>query len=248
MDDLTIQRIARDDGVELAARFRPGRGPALVFLPGYMSDMRGSKALALDAWARNSGRALLRFDYSGCGESGGRFEDGTIDRWRDDVLHIIDTLVTGPFVPIGSSMGGWLALLVARALQQDVAALIGIAAAPDFTDWGFSDAEKRLLQQNETLARISQYGPEPMVTTAAFWRSGAPNLLLGGEIAIDCPVRLIHGQCDPDVPWQISVKTAACLRSADVHTILIKDGDHRLSREADISLMLDVVSDILERI
>lgn len=248
MDDLTLQRIARDDGVELAVRLRPGCGPTLVFLPGYMSDMCGRKALALDAWAHESGRALLRLDYSGCGESTGRFADGTIDRWRDDVLHVIDKLISGPIILIGSSMGGWLALLVAQVLTTRVAALIGIAAAPDFTEWGFSDSEKQWFEHNEALERHSQYSHEPMVTTANFWRSGAQNLRLGGQMAIDCPVRLIHGQCDPDVPWQISVKTAACLRSADVQTILIKDGDHRLSRDSDIALMLTIVRDILEPI
>lgn len=246
MDDLTPQLIARADGVDLAVRFRPGRAPTLVFLPGYMSDMQGSKALALDAWARSTGQAMLRLDYSGCGESAGRFDEGTIDQWRDDILCVIDRLVTGPVILIGSSMGGWLALLVAQCLQGRAAALIGIAAAPDFTDWGFSHEEKRWLEKHDKLERPSQYGPEPMVTTAKFWQSGARNLLLNTDIAIDCPVRLIHGQRDPDVPWEISLTTAGRLRSADVQTILIKDGDHRLSRVTDIAFLLSVVRELLE--
>jgi pimeloyl-ACP methyl ester carboxylesterase len=246
MDDLTLQLIARGDGIELAVRFRPGCGPTIIFLPGYMSDMQGSKALALDAWARESGHALLRFDYSGCGESAGHFEDGTIDQWRDDVLCVIERLVTGPVILIGSSMGGWLALLVAQILRRQVVALIGIAAAPDFTQWGFSHEEKRWLEKHDRIERPSQYSPEPMVTTAKFWQSGARNLLLDTDIAIDCPIRLIHGQRDPDVPWEISLQIAAHVRSADVQTILIKDGDHRLSRDSDIALMRKVVRDVLE--
>jgi pimeloyl-ACP methyl ester carboxylesterase len=247
MDDLTPPEwLTRPDGVRLAFRRQPGKGPTLVFLPGYMSDMRGGKALALEAWAIREGRAMLRLDYSGCGESEGAFEDGTLDIWRDDVLLMIDLLIRGPIVLIGSSMGGWLALLLARALPNQVIGMIGIASAPDFTDWGFSDEEKSRLTKYGRLERVSEYGPEPMVTTRAFWESGRANCLLSGEIAIECPVRLIHGQNDPDVPWQISLDIAARLRSANVQTLLIKDGDHRLSRPQDIALLLRTVNDLLE--
>jgi pimeloyl-ACP methyl ester carboxylesterase len=232
--------------MRLAFRRQPGKGPTLVFLPGYMSDMQGSKALALEAWAIRKGRALLLLDYSGCGESEGRFEDGTLDIWRDDALMMIDLLIRGPVVLVGSSMGGWLALLIARALPSQVVGMIGIASAPDFTEWGVSNEEKGRLAKYGRLERVSEYGPEPMVTTRAFWESGKANSLLHSEIAIDCPVRLIHGQNDPDVPWQISLDTAARLRSADVQTLLIKDGDHRLSRPQDIAVLLRTVSDLLE--
>ncbi len=238
--------LTRADGVRLAFVRQPGKGPTLVFLPGYMSDMQGSKALALEAWAMRNGRAMLRIDYSGCGTSDGAFEDGTIDVWRDDVLLIIDLLIRGPVVLVGSSMGGWLALLVARALPSQVVGMIGIASAPDFTDWGFSDEEKGRIAKYGRLERQSEYGPEPMITTRGFWESGRANRLLQNEIAIDCPVRLIHGQADPDVPWQISLDIAAKLRSDNVQALLIKDGDHRLSRAHDVALLIGVVEALLE--
>ena len=249
MDDLNPPEwLGRADGVRLAFRRQPGKGPTLVFLPGYMSDMQGSKAVALEAWAIREGRAMLRLDYSGCGESEVAFENGTLDIWRDDVLLAIDSLIRGPVVLVGSSMGGWLALLVSCALPAQVIGMVGIASAPDFTDWGFSDQEKGQLQKHGRLERFSEYGPEPMITTRAFWESGKANRLLQSEIAIDCPVRLIHGQRDSDVPWQISLDIAAQLRSADVQALLIKDGDHRLSRPQDIAIMLQTVQDLLEAI
>ena len=249
MDDLNPPEwLGRAEGVRLAFRRQPGKGPTLVFLPGYMSDMQGSKAVALEAWAIREGRAMLRLDYSGCGESEGAFENGTLDIWRDDVLLAIDSLTRGPVVLVGSSMGGWLALLVSCALPAQVIGMVGIASAPDFTDWGFSDQEKGQLQKHGRLERFSEYGPEPMITTRAFWESGKANRLLQNEIAIDCPVRLIHGQRDSDVPWQISLDIAAQLRSADVQALLIKDGDHRLSRPQDIAIMLQTVQDLLEAI
>jgi pimeloyl-ACP methyl ester carboxylesterase len=235
------QYLTRPGGLRLAYRHQSGSAPTIVFLPGYMSDMQGGKAQALAAWAEREGRAMLRLDYSGCGESEGRFEDGTLDIWRDDVLAVVRQVITGPIILIGSSMGGWLMLLVAQALEGQVSALIGIAAAPDFTDWDFDEADKALIKAQGRIERPSDYGYDPMVITQAFWQSGQDNLQLGGEIAIDCPVRLIHGQNDPDVPWEISLKLAQQLRSSDVQTILIKDGDHRLSRDRDIGLLIDVV-------
>lgn len=239
MDDLR-----RSDGVKIAFEYLRGRGPTLVFLPGYMSDMVGTKALALEAWAKKAGRAMLRLDYSGCGASGGRFEDGTLDVWRDDVLLAI-AAIDGPVILVGSSMGGWLMLLVARALGDRVKALIGIAAAPDFTDWGFSDAEKRQIAKHGRIERPSDYG-DPMFTTKAFWQSGEENRQLSDEIPIGCPIRLLHGQRDTDVPWDISMQLAARLCSDDVQVTLIKDGDHRLSREQDIALLIATVEALLE--
>jgi pimeloyl-ACP methyl ester carboxylesterase len=204
--------------------------------------MQGGKAQALAAWAAAQGMAMLRLDYSGCGESEGAFEDGTLDIWRDDVLAVLAEANVGPLILIGSSMGGWLMLLVAEALGKQVTAMVGIAAAPDFTDWDFDAADRATIAANGRIERPSDYGYDPMVITRGFWQSGQANLKLAGEVAIDCPVRLIHGQCDPDVPWETSLKLAAALRSSDVQTILVKDGDHRLSRDQDIDLLIDVVA------
>lgn len=234
--------VTRTDGVRLAYRHRRGDGPTIIFLPGYMSDMQGSKALALAAWAESNGRALLRLDYSGCGESEGSFEDGTLDIWRDDVLAVIEQVVTGPVILVGSSMGGWLMLLVAQALGSKVTAMVGIAAAPDFTDWDFTDADKDEIVANGRIERPSDYGFEPMLITKKFWQSGQNNRQLVGKIDIDCCVRLIHGQQDPDVPWDVSMQLARSLRSSDVQTILVKDGDHRLSRDPDIDLLIGIIA------
>ena len=240
--ELAAQYINRADGVRLAYRYLPGRGPTLVFLPGYKSDMQGGKAQALAAWAADQGLGLLRMDYSGCGESDGAFEDGTLDIWRDDVLAVIAEAKIGPIILIGSSMGGWLMLLVAEKLGDQVAAMVGIAAAPDFTDWDFDAADRATIAATGRIERPSDYGYDPMLITQDFWQSGQSNLRLAGAVAMDCPVRLIHGQCDPDVPWETSLKLAAALRSSDVQTILVKDGDHRLSRDQDIVLLIDVVA------
>lgn len=238
----------RPDGLRLAYRQTQGRGPTLVFLPGYMSDMDGSKAVALHDWAVRSGRAMLRLDYAGNGASEGRFADGTLESWRDDVLTLIDVLVQGPVVLVGSSMGGWLALLVALARPDHVAGIVGIAAAPDFTEWGFTDADKALLATEGRIEEPTPYGDQPYVTTLGFWESGQALRLLTQEIAIDCPVRLLQGQADPDVPWAIALETAARLRSSDVQTLLVKDGDHRLSRDGDIALLIRTVATLLDMI
>ena len=230
------------DGRKIAFRHVPGTGPTLVFLPGYMSDMAGGKATAVFDWARAQGRACLLLDYSGCGESSGTFAEGTLSRWREEVTALIEAHCPGPVVLVGSSMGGWLMLLVALELQSRVAGLIGIAAAPDFTDWGFDAEQKALLATGETLFEDNPYGPEPTPTHAAFWQDGERLRLLDSAIALDCPVRLLHGQRDDDVPWQISLQLAEKLRSNDVQVTLIKDGDHRLSRDADIALLLRTVA------
>lgn len=232
------------NGHRLACRHSPGTGPTILFLPGYASDMSGSKALAIEAWAQASGRACLCFDYAGCGESEGAFADQTLAGWRDDVLLLIDRVIAGPVILVGSSMGGWIMLLVALARANRVAALVGIAAAPDFTDWGLSDAEKRTLHDTGRLEQPSDYSPEPTLTTRAFWESGQANRLLHGEIDLAMPVRLIHGQRDPDVPWDHSVTLAGLIRSDDVQTVLVKDGDHRLSRPQDIALILRVLESL----
>ena len=228
----------RDDGVRLAYRLRDGSGPTLVFLPGYGSDMTGAKAEAIDGWAAREGRACLRLDYSGCGESSGSFADGTLAGWRDDALLLIDRLTDGPLILVGSSMGGWLALLIALARPEHVAGIVGIAAAPDFTDWSFDEERRSLLARDGRIAEASIHSDEPFVTTLAFWQSGQAHLLLDREIAIDVPVRLLHGLADGDVPWATMLRLTEALRSADVQAILVKDGDHSLSRPADLDLLV----------
>ena len=236
----------RPDGVRIAYRHRAGRGPTLVFFPGYLSDMEGGKAVALDGWAEQENRAMLRFDYSGCGISEGAFADGTLSRWRDDALELIDAVTRGPIVLVGSSMGGWLMLLVALARPERVAGMVGIASAPDFTSWGFTDAQKAALVRDGFITEPSEYSDDGYITTRGFWESGEANLLMGGAIGIDCPVRLLHGQRDDVVPFDFSLRLADGLRSADVQTILVKDGDHRLSREGDIALLLATVGQLLD--
>lgn len=232
----------RPDGRRIAFRHLAGAGPALVFLPGYMSDMAGSKATALFDWARREGRACLLLDYSGCGESAGDFAEGTLSRWREEVVALIEAHCEGPVVLVGSSMGGWLMLLVAEVLAARVAGLVGIAPAPDFTEWGFGAADKARLTAGETVFEDNPYGPEPTPTHAGFFADGQALLRLGGEMALDCPVRLIHGQRDEDVPPEISLRLAAALRSGDIQVTLVKDGDHRLSRPQDIALLLHAVA------
>lgn len=248
MADQAPSRFARPDGLQLAYRMTDGRGPTLLFLPGYMSDMEGSKAVALEAWAKANGRAILRMDYAGNGASEGRFADGTLASWRDDVLLLMDALTQGRVVLVGSSMGGWLALLVALARPDRIAGIVGIAAAPDFTEWGFTDADKALLQTEGRMEEPTPYGDQPYVTTLAFWQSGQALRVLDGDVAIDCPVRLLQGQADPDVPWQTALTLAERLRSCDVQTLLIKDGDHRLSRDADIDVLIRIVATLLDQI
>jgi pimeloyl-ACP methyl ester carboxylesterase len=232
------------DGRRIAYRHTPGTGPALVFLPGYMSDMAGSKATAVFDWAVANGRECLLLDYSGCGESEGEFAEGTLSKWRDEVAALIRTLCVHPAVLIGSSMGGWLMMLVALARPTEVKGLVGVAAAPDFTEWGFDAGQKAELEAGEVLFEDNPYGPEPTPTYPAFWADGQANLLLDKQIPIDSPVRLIHGQADPDVPWELSLRLAKALRSADVQVTLVKDGDHRLSRDADIALLLRTIADL----
>jgi pimeloyl-ACP methyl ester carboxylesterase len=233
---------AMPDGRRIAFRHNAGAGPAIVFLPGYRSDMAGGKATALFEWASAEGRDCLLLDYSGCGESSGDFPEGTLGRWQQEAAGLLASQLAGPVVLVGSSMGGWLALLLGRALGPRLAGLVGIAAAPDFTDWGYTAEQKRRLGSGETLLEENPYGPEPTPTHPGFWADGQVRRVLGGEIAIDCPVRLLHGQDDGDVPPEISLRLARALRSQDVQVTLVKGGDHRLSRDGDIALLLRTVA------
>ena len=230
------------DGRRIAFRHIAGGGPAVVFLPGYMSDMAGGKATALAEWAAYEGRECLLLDYSGCGESGGDFGQGTLTRWRDEVVALIEAHVTGKVVLVGSSMGGWLMLLVAQRLGERLAGLVGIAAAPDFTDWGYDEEQKVRLAAGRPVFEDNPYGPEPTPTHPGFWADGQALRQLEEEIPLDCPVRLLHGQDDADVPPEVSLRLSAALRSSDVQVTLVKGGDHRLSREQDIALLLRTVA------
>lgn len=231
----------------LAFHLTPGAGPTVMFLPGYASDMTGTKALVLEEWAKANGRAYLRFDYTGCGESEGAFENQTLVGWRDDALRLIDTIVEGPVVLVGSSMGGWIMLMVALARPDRVGGMVGIAPAPDFTDWGFNHEQKLELLQHGRIERPSGYSDQPVVTTRAFWASGEANRMMIGAIETRVPVRVVHGQMDIDVNWQRSLRLIELLRSSDVQLTLVKDGDHRLSRDQDIALIVRAVEDVSSR-
>ena len=245
------QRLVRPDGNTVAYAKTSGRAPTVAFLGGFRSDMTGTKAIALETWARKEGRAYVRFDYLGHGQSSGRFEDGTIGRWLDDSLAVLDQLTTGKLVLVGSSMGGWLSLLAARARPERLAGLVLIAAAPDFTERmllkGLSPEERTRLQREGRLERPSRYSPEPSVFTWKLIEEGRQHLLLDKKLSLPCPVRLLHGQSDPDVPWEYSLQIANHLEAPDVITTLIKGGDHRLSTPADIARLIATVEELLPR-
>ena len=242
-------RLTRE-GVELAWALLPGRGPTIVFLPGFKSDMAGSKATHLRDWAATQGRAMLRLDYAGHGASGGAFEDGTIGSWTEDASAVISARTQGPVLLVGSSMGGCIALLLARAIPDRIAALVGIAAAPDFTEtllWnGLNAAERANLLADGYIERPSIYGKNPYRFTRALIEDGRHHRLLDGPIPLTCPVRLLQGQRDDDVPWPTALRIAEQLASDDVEITLVKDGDHRLSRPQDLALLTRTVAALLD--
>jgi len=231
-------------GRHIAYRLRRGNVPTILFLPGYASDMEGTKALALDAFAEERGLSMLRFDYSGTGSSGGRFEDGTLALWLEEALAAVDDLTQGPLILVGSSMGGWIALHLALLRPERVRALVGIAAAPDFTEWGFTAEQKAMLQRDGRIEEPNPYGPS--VFTDAFWQSGQQLGLLANEIATDCPVRLLHGEVDAEVPLEIAFRLMRALRSSDVQLNVLKGGGHRLSEPHEIRAILHAVHALLE--
>lgn len=235
------------DGATIAFRRTAGDGPGVVFLGGYKSDMTGTKAMALEAHCRARGRAFVRFDYQGHGASSGRFEDGTIGLWAGDAVEVLDRLTEGPQILVGSSMGGWLMLLAALARKERIAGLVGIAAAPDFTEdliWaGLDEAARARLEAEGAIREPSEYG-EPYVYTRALVEDGRRHLLLRGKIPLGCPARLLHGMRDPDVPWRTSLRLAEALAGDDVRVTLVKDGDHRLSRDRDLALLTDSLDEV----
>lgn len=245
-----VGRMDRGDGVELAWAKLAGRGPTIVFLPGYNSDMAGAKATALRDVAAASGHAMLRLDYSGHGESGGVFTDGTIGQWAEDARFVIERQTSGPLLLVGSSMGGWIALLLARAMPDRVVGLVGIAAAPDFTETMMWDsmlpAERATMLAQGYLDVPSDYG-EPYRVTRGLIEDGRKHLVLRAPIQVVCPVRLLQGQRDADVPWETAVRLAGVLESTDVEVRLIKDGDHRLSRQADLAILAATVTTLLSQ-
>lgn len=242
---MSVSFLKRAGHPDLAYDFQDGTAalPVIVFFPGYKSDMNGTKAAFLAQHAAVKGQRCLRFDYSGHGQSAGRFEDGTIGTWRDDALAVIDSVVEGPMLFIGSSMGGWIALLAALARPERIAGFIGIAAASDFT----RDILRRMsTAQHESLRRdgafrVDTHGPEPLIITQAFLDDGETHCLLDREIAIDCPVRLLQGKQDAEVPWAWANRIVERLRTKDKEVIFREEGDHRLSTPDDLALLAEQV-------
>jgi pimeloyl-ACP methyl ester carboxylesterase len=243
--------LLRDNGAKIAYHHTPGTGPGVLFCTGFKSDMQGTKALALEADCRARGQQVTRFDYQGHGRSSGDFIDGTIGEWLADTLAVLDSVATGPQVIVGSSMGGWIAFLAACARPDRVVGVVGIAAALDMARriWErIDDATRRLLETEGVWIRPSEYDPAGYPITMRLIEEGRNHLLLPGPIPFRGPVRLLHGQLDDAVPWALSLDTAAALESQAVEVTLIKDGDHRLSREEDIARLLRTVQEIGDRL
>ncbi len=242
--------LQRPDGEQLAYQHLDGAAPGVLFCSGFNSNMQGDKALALESWCRERGRQFTRFDYYGHGESSGRFENGTIGRWRDDALAVLDEITRGPQVIVGSSMGGWIMLLTTLLRPERVHALVGIAAAADFTralaEQGLSAEQRQQLAALGYCEIDNCYDDgEPYRISQQLLTEGNEHLLLDAEVAIEKPVRLIHGQRDPDVPWQTALVIAERLRSADVEIQLVKDGDHRLSTAPHLQRLFRTLEPLL---
>jgi pimeloyl-ACP methyl ester carboxylesterase len=231
--------LARADAATIAYHRLAGASPGIVFLGGLRSDMTGNKALFLEDYCRHRRLAYVRFDYFAHGRSSGDFSAATVSRWRDDAVAVVDSLTTDRQILIGSSMGGWIMLLAALARPQRIAALVGIAAAPDFTRellWPrLSPAQRREIVERGSVVLPSEFEPSGYLYTNRLIEDGNHHLLLGAPIPLDMPVRLLHGLADPSVPWQMSPRLAECLTGPDVAVTLVKGGDHRLSTPADLA-------------
>ena len=238
-------QLERDGRDTIAYRAMAGSAPGVMFCGGFMSDMTGTKATALEAHCRRKGRAFVRFDYSGHGASGGAFRDGTIGGWRDDALAVLDRVASGPQVLVGSSMGGWIVLLLALARPERVAGLVGVAAAPDFTEdliWStLDDRARQTLAETGEIVMPCDYGEDPYPITMGLIEEGRDHLLLGAPIALRCPIHLLQGMRDEDVPWRTALRIAEQVESDSVTAELIKDGDHRLSRDEDLDRLAAAV-------
>ncbi|MCP5373075.1 MAG: alpha/beta hydrolase [Hyphomicrobiales bacterium] len=249
LHNLPPQVIRRDDGMTIAYHFTPGKSPGIVFLPGFRSDMTGSKALELEDMCRRTGRAYLRFDYSGHGQSGGDFEFGTIGSWTDDAIYVLDKVTKGPQILVGSSMGGWIMLLVALERPHRIAGLLGVAAAPDFTEdllpRELSDEQKRNLARTGIIHVPSEYDEMPTPITQALLDEGRTHLLLRQPIPLDCPVRLIHGMADPDVPWQTALRISQMIQTDDVEIQFVKAGTHRMSEPPDLARLTRTLAELV---
>lgn len=235
----------------IAYHRHPGPGPGVMFCGGLRSDMTGSKALALETRARALGRAAVRFDYTGHGASGGRFEDATLSVWLDDALAVFDALTRGPQVLVGSSMGGWIALLVARARPERVHGLVLVAPAPDFTRAlvaGLDAAARAALARDGRFARPSAYSAEPYVFTRALLEDGERHCLLDAPLTVACPVHILHGTADADVPWQRSLTLLERLQAPEAVATFVKDGDHRLSTSADLERLCAATDALCSRV
>jgi pimeloyl-ACP methyl ester carboxylesterase len=241
--------LAREDGATIAYHRLAGAAPGIVFLGGFRSDMTGTKALFLQNYCRERDRAYVRFDYFAHGQSSGDFADGTISRWRDDAVAVIDSLTDGPQILIGSSMGGWIMVLAALARPERVGGLVGIAAAPDFTTdllpRRLSYAQRRVLFDEGRVVLSSPYDPTGYLYTRALVEDGDRNLVLRGDISLTCPARLLHGMADESVPWQQGLALAERLAAGDVTLTLVKDGDHRLSRDEDLARLAATLDELL---
>ena len=239
-------------GRRIAFHRTAGAGPGVVFLGGFRSDMGGTKALALQDWAERTGRAFLRFDYSGHGQSSGAFQDGCIGDWAEDAAAAVSALTDGPQVLVGSSMGGWIALLLARAMPGRVAGLVGIAAAPDFTEdsrWaGFSDAQRADLAQAGRVALPSEYADEPYIVTRRLIEDGRRHLVLRAPLALPVPVRLLQGTADADVPPAVALRLLDHATGPDIRLTLVKGADHRFSTPDCLAMIEAALEEVLARI
>jgi pimeloyl-ACP methyl ester carboxylesterase len=244
--------LAREGGATIAYRHTAGALPGVMFFGGFLSDMTGTKARALEDHCRARGRAFLRFDYSGHGASSGRFEDGAIGEWAADALAVLDKVAEGPQVLVGSSMGAWIMLLVARARRCRVAAMLGIASAPDFTEdllWArFDPGQRARIESAGAIEVPSDYGDAPYPVTHRLIEDGRRHLVLRQPLDLDCPVRLIHGLADRDVPWETSLRLAQALTSSDVELTLVKNGGHQLSEPPDLERLFGVLEGLLSRV